>query len=548
MKNKNYPLYKVDHVNNLKELINHNAIKYGDKPAFTFELKNEVISISYRKFNSDVNALGTEFDFIGIKNAKIAVIGENSYEWILTYFAAVNSGNVIVPLDRELPAESIRNLINDSGAEVFVYSETYSDIAEYLQKNDAMIKHYFNMKDFPEMINRGEMIIRSGELTVVDYKVDNHALAAILYTSGTTGIAKGVMLSHKNLISNVIAGCKACFFTDVSLFVLPLHHSFAFTGGILIMLHSGCNIVINKSLKNVSEDLKKYKPSNTLLVPLFIETFYKKVWDNAKKSGKAELLKKLIKISNALLKIGIDIRGKLFKTVLTAFGGNIDVIITGGAPIDFKYIKGFRNFGIKILNGYGITECSPVVSVNRNNYYRDGSIGQVFSSCKVKIINSDENGHGEIYVMGDIVMLGYYNNEQATKEAFDGEWFKTGDIGYLDDDGFLFITGRKKNIIILNNGKNVYPEELEHVILNKIPYIKETVIYAEDNIIIAEMFLDTENEPECASRLSSDISKVNQELPQYMTIGKTLIRDSEFPKTTTKKIKRQYKNGGNVNA
>jgi long-chain acyl-CoA synthetase len=425
-RNKPYPLYKIKQLSNLKELITLASEKYGDQPAFTYERKKRQVSVSYRQFKSDVDALGTAIYDMGIANTKIAVIGENSYEWILAYFATVNSGNVIVPIDRELPPEDVKHIISDCDAAVFVYSETYADIAEHLKNADTSVQRFISMNTVPEMLETGNSLIHNGENNIADYTIDGNALAAILYTSGTTGMAKGVMLSHKSIAHDVVAGCQLCSFSGVSLFVLPLHHSFALTGGILIMLHSGCNIVINKSLKTVADDLKKYKPNNTLLVPLFVETFYKKVWDNAEKAGKAKLLKTLIKVSNALLKAGIDVRAKIFKTVQAALGGNIDLIITGGAPIDFKYIKGFRDFGIQILNGYGITECSPVVSVNRKHHYRDGSIGRVFPACEVKILDPDENGHGEICVKGDIVMLGYYNNEQATKEAFDGEWFKTG--------------------------------------------------------------------------------------------------------------------------
>jgi long-chain acyl-CoA synthetase len=283
----------------------------------------------------------------------------------------------------------------------------------------------------------------------------------------------------------------------------------------------------------------KFKPFNMILVPLFVETIYKKIWADAKKQDKDKMLKKMVGVSNRLLKIGIDIRHLLFKSVIKSFGGNLKLIVSGGAPLDPRYVKGFREIGIIVLNGYGITECSPIVSVNRNEYYRDGSVGQIYSCCEVKIAEPDENGHGEICVKGKNVMLGYYKNEQATKEAFDGEWFKTGDIGYLDQDGFLFISGRKKNLIILSNGKNVYPEEMEYAILTDIPYVKEVVVYAESDAIVAEIFLDDKNYPDCTLTINGDISRLNRTLPLYKNIGKIVIRDIEFPKTTVKKIKRQ---------
>jgi len=541
MKNKKYPFYNIESINNLKELINLIAEKYGDNPAVTFERDNNIINISYRQLKSDIEALGTAFWDLGIQNEKIALIGENSYEWILTYFAAVNGGNIIVPLDRDLPEADIKNLIDDSETKTFVYSDSFSDIQEYLRDNNANINNYINMNNIAGMIDKGSLLIKNGDRRVVDYNIKNHDFATLIYTSGTTGVAKGVMLSHFGFARDIVASCQSVKLTGSNLLVLPLHHSFSFTGCILYMLLSGSEIIINKSLKRITQDLLKYKPHNIFLVPLFVETFYKKIWDGAQSKNKDGLLKKLIGISNILLKTGIDLRRVLFKSILKEFGGNLELIVTGGAPIDAKYIKGLRDFGIMTLNGYGITECSPVVCVNRNNYFRDGSVGPIFPCCEAKIAEPDENGHGEIYIKGDIVMLGYYKNEQATKNAFDGEWFKTGDIGYIDGDGFLFISGRKKNLIILNNGKNVYPEEIEFALLNQISYVKEVVVYAEDNAITAEMFLDTENNPDCAANIDGDILKLNRTLPVYKNIAKTIIRDTEFPKTTTKKIKRSYK-------
>ncbi|MCL2517381.1 MAG: AMP-binding protein [Oscillospiraceae bacterium] len=535
MKNKNYPFYDVTPVKNLKELIEVIAEKYGDNNAITFERNNDDVHITYRRLKSDVEALSAAFFSLGIKDDKIAVIGENSYEWLLTYFAAVNSGNVIVPLDRDLPAADVLNLVNDSGTKVFVYSDSYSDMMEHLRDNGTDITHYINMDEIAGIIEK-----HAGKS--VNIEIDDNAFAVLLYTSGTTGVAKGVMLSHYAIACDTVACCQSVKVRYNNLLVLPLHHSFGLTACVLYMLLSGSEIVINLSLKRLIQDLLKYQPYNAFLVPLFVETFYKKIWDGAKKKGKDGLLRKLIGISNFLLKIGIDVRRKLFKSVLKELGGNLELIVSGGAPIDAKYVKGLRDFGIITLNGYGITECSPVVSVNRNRYYRDGSIGLVYPCCEVRIAEPDENGHGEICVRGGNVMLGYYKNEQATKEAFDGEWFKTGDIGYLDSDGFLFISGRKKNLIILSSGKNIYPEEMEFAVLNNIPYVKEVVVFAEADTIVAEMFLDTENYPECAGVVNEDILMLNRTLPVYKNIGKTVIRETEFPKTTTKKIKRNNKN------
>ncbi|MCL2292067.1 MAG: AMP-binding protein [Candidatus Bathyarchaeota archaeon] len=546
MKAKNYPLYKIDQVDNLKMLISMVSDKFGDSSAFIFEKNGAVVSISYRQLKRDIDLFGSVLCDLGVQNEAVSVIGENSYEWILSYFAVTNSGNVIVPLDRELPVADVRNLIDYSNAKVLIYSDAYSDVAHYLQESGARIQHYINMKTIPVLIQNKNALISQGECKLLDFEVDSNKMAALLYTSGTTGAAKGVMLSHFGLIHDAIAATQYVGIFGNNMLVLPLHHSFGFTAGVCAMLLTGSEIAINSSLRNISKDMQKFKPYNMFLVPLFVETFYQKIWDTAKKNKKEGLLKSLIKLSNFLLKIKIDVRRILFKSVLASFGGNLNLIVAGGAPLDIKYVRGFRDIGINVLNGYGITECSPVVSVNRNKYYRDGSIGLVLPVCEVKIANPDENKHGEIYVKGNIVMLGYYQNDKATKESFEGEWFKTGDIGYFDKDDFLYIVGRKKNLIVLKSGKNVYPEELELALLKQIEYIKEVVVYAMDDTIVAEIFLDVVNYPNCSSQLSGDILSFNQAQPMYKRICKPLIRETEFPKTTTKKIKRRYETEGNI--
>ena len=538
MRNRNYPLYEVEAVHSLKELIDRTADLYKDRPALTFERKKEMVSVSYSQFRSDIEALARGMFGDSSAGCTVAVIGENSYEWILTYFAVVNSGNVILPLDKELTDAEIKNLLDDSCTEALVYSNDYSDVAKYVGEYGAGVQRYISTDRLWELIDQGAALIRdSGQAAAVEHETDYNAPAVLLYTSGTTGRPKGVMLSHFNLASDAAASCRHVGIFGNNMLVLPLHHSFGFVAGVCAMLLKGSEICISSSLKRTVSDLTKFKPANMFLVPLFVETFYKKIWETAKKQGKDKLLRRMIGLGKILLKAGIDVRRLLFKPVLSALGGNLKLIVSGGAPLDVKYVEGFRDIGINILNGYGITECSPIVSVNRNRYYRDGSVGQVLPCCEVRIADPDENGHGEINVRGDPVMLGYYNNEQATRDAFDGEWFITGDIGYLDRDGFLFVSGRKKNLIILNNGKNVYPEEIESELL-RIGYIKETVVYAQDNTIVAEVFLDTENAPDCQARLDHDIIKLNKTLPPFKNIGKTLIRDVEFPKTTTKKIKR----------
>ncbi|MDR1688463.1 MAG: AMP-binding protein [Clostridiales bacterium] len=512
----NYPLYEVEPLGDLRELVNHNAEKYGSDPAFIFERNNEIISVSYQQFKADIEALGTAFYDMDIKNAKIAVLGENSYEWILTYFTTVNSGNVIVPLDNQLPVEEVKNLVEHSEASVFIYSESYSDIAEHLKENVASIKHYINMKNLRNLKERGFTLLVKGVNSVADYKLDQSVLAMLSYTSGTTGKAKGVMLSHSNLTSEAVAICKNIFFPKKSLLVLPLHHASGFLAFLCMSIY-GTSIVINSSMKNLRSDFLKYEPHITVFVPLMIETFYKQ----------------LKSISNANC-------GKQTTEGYASqlFGENLSVIISGGAPLDKQLVEGFRTFGIEVINAYGLTECSGIISTGRNDYNRAGSCGQIVPCAEVKVSNPDKNGHGEIWTRGKHVMLGYYKNEQASKEVFVDEWLKTGDIGYVDADGFLYVTGRAKNMILLSNGKNVYPEEVEMVIQHNLTYVKEVVVYADDNEIVAEMFLDIVNHPECLSGLNHDIGELNRSLPPFKNISRIVVRETEFPKTTTRKIKR----------
>jgi long-chain acyl-CoA synthetase len=554
--NKPYPLNKIKWLYNIRELIEYSDEKFGANNAFTYEDDNGgEVNISFNRFKREITALGASFYSSKIKNEKIAILGETSYLWILSYFAGVNGGNAIVPLDKNLPATNLEALIKDSEAAVLIYSDDFVDVANKIKTDKLRLK--FNIKtDVADMIEAGKKLVAGNSehaKEFIDYKLDSDKLAAIIYTSGTTGVSKGVMLSHKNMMSDMCLGVKNVEISGRELLLLPLHHSFSFTACILAAIYFGCNIAINKSLKNVLNDLQKYKPDCVLLVPLFVETFYKRIWQGAIRQKKDKLLGSMINMSNFLLKFNVDLRKIIFKSVLkSAFGGNLDTIITGGAPIDEKYIKGFREFGVNIMNGYGITECSPIVAVNRNGYYKDGSVGLVLSEIKIKILDPDEDGCGEICVQGDIVMMGYYNNPEATKDAFfegsDGKWFKTGDIGKVDEDNFLYISGRKKNLIILNNGENVSPEGLEQEILNEYEYVKEVVCFQENNLIAAEVFFNMEYIEETGTqdvnygdKLNEDIVIFNRKQPPQKNIGKIIVRNIEFPKTTTLKIKRIYK-------
>lgn len=514
---KNYPLYKHPELKSLRELIDWNAERHPGDVAFRYREGTQIISVSYAQFKADVDALSTFFLGQGTQGAKIAVVGENSYLWILAYFAVVLSGNIIVPLDKELPDEEIAMLLTRCEAEVLIYSNTYADTAEKMLQ-EKRVGTILSLKDFPTCLESGIERPTVGG-------VDENAVCSIIFTSGTTGDPKGVMLTQKNLMADTLGACQNAMPTGRSLLVLPLHHTFAFTTGVLAMMVYGVPICINKSLRCFTKDMQTFKPRIMILVPLYVETTHKNIWKTAKTQGKDKLLKGLIAASNLLRRFGLDFRRKLFRSILEQFGGELDTIICGGAFLKQTYIDSMDAIGIQILNGYGITECSPVVSVNRNQYSREGSIGLPLPCCEVKIID------GEICVRGENVMVGYYRDEAATLETFTGGWFKTGDLGYLDEDGFLFITGRGKNLIILSNGKNVAPEELEEKLLD-IAGVQEVLVYAENGLITAEIFTQQENE------VRGSVTALNKELPGYKRIQKVIFRDTEFEKTTTKKIKR----------
>ncbi len=531
---KEYPYYDFPDMRDLKQLIDYAAESYGEKVAFMFEKDKENVCVSFEQFKNDIYALGTYFYSIGLKNEKIALIGENSYEWVTTYLATVGSSNVIVPIDKELGAKEVANLVNNCGAKAFVYSEAKAALIDEAKSLMPDIEKYIPMKDFGDILVKGNEIIESGNDEYEKNEIDVEALCTIIYTSGTTGDPKGVMLSQKNLTFDMVHSCRNLLEPPDTVAVLPLHHTFGFMAAILCQIYAGHKVYINNNLKNILRDIKTIKPYHISVVPLFVETFYKSLWKNVRKQGKEKLLKTLIKISNGLRKVGIDLRKVLFKSVKEGFGGNLEMIIAGGAPLDLKYAKGFEDLGISVINGYGITECSPIVSTDRNKKYKFGAAGVPIPGVEVKILDPNEDGEGEILVKGDIVMMGYYNNPEATADAFVDGWFKTGDYGTIDSDGFIHITGRKKNIIILSNGKNVYPEEVEAVIL-KVEGVTEVVVYGEDDVICAEIYTET---PEEQERIKKDVQALNATLPPMKQIKRIHFRDTEFEKTTTKKIKR----------
>ena len=539
MKNKVYSLYEVKEAKTIKELITQTSIENKAK-AFFYTKRKEVMSVTYEHFFNDINNFGTALYAMNLRNTKIAVLGSNSYQWILSYFSIVMGGNTVVPLDKELSAKELSTIIQESKCKAIIYDDNYSDVIEEIKKQNTHLEKYMNMNEEEVYIEKGKQCTDARK-EFIHCKINPSDLASIVYTSGTTGKSKGVMLTHYNIVSNAIDASKFVEFSDTAMLVLPLHHMFSIVASLLVPLTQGVPIYINTSLKRLQNDFKIAKPQNMALVPLFVENLHKKIWDGIKEQNKTTLVKTLIVISNCLLKVGIDLRRVLFKKILSVFGGNLDLLICGGAMLDEKYIKEFRAFGINLLNGYGITECSPVVSVNRNNHYKDGSVGQVLPGFDIKIDST-----GEILVKGNSVMKGYYNNDNETNLVFKDDWFKTGDLGYIDKESFLYITGRVKNLIILANGKNVSPEELE-IKLMTISGIKEVLVYSDKSKILAQIYPDHEYMSEegiedVEGYLKEQIDIFNKNIASYKQISSIKLRDTEFNKTTTKKIKRKVSN------
>lgn len=514
---------------NFRELVEHCAEDNPDGAAFRWLDGDTEVQRTYAEFKSDIECLGTYLYYNGFKKARIAVIGENSYEWILAYYTAVIGGNVVVPIDRDLPAASIVNVLKDSGAKLLIYSDHYNRVIDDIRKASGV--KTINKSRLSELIAEGRELLERGKDKYLFAEIDKDAMSAIIYTSGTTGTPKGVMLSQYGILQNAFAAVRNVKIYGTSLLVLPIHHTFGFTAGIVAVMFYTQPIAISRSLRTFASDMLYFKPENMFVVPAFVEAIYKKIMKAVEEKKMTRAFSALVKGSNTLRKFGIDKRDRLFRSVREGLGGNLNTVISGGAPLDARYCRYFDDLGITLLNGYGITECSPILAVNCNEWNKFGSVGKILDNAELRVLDGDETGTGEICARGSSVMLGYYNNRQATLDAFDGEWFKTGDIGSIDEDGFLYISGRSKNLIILDNGKNIYPEELEELIL-RIPEAIEAVVYSENDVITAEIFTDDPAAVQLA------VKNMNRNLPVYKRVRSLKFRSAEFEKTTTRKIKR----------
>jgi long-chain acyl-CoA synthetase len=580
MKENNVDGYqKVRNIVSLKHMLNTSVELYHDRPAFLVKMERggSYHEIKYNQLKNDVDALGTKLMELGLLGTKIAIIGENCYQWIVTYLAVVNGVGVVVPLDKELNKEETTNLLETADCKAIFFTDTYEEFfQDYKIDYKVRMNMYGDRTDLnqelpiePEtdgvinwesLVGAGEKMTKEGDRRYVDLEVDAEEMRMILFSSGTTGKAKGIMLCHRNIVINIMDTRKIVEVdpTDRTLSILPIHHTFECTIGVLTMLYSGASIAFYEGLKYVSKNLVEAEATILVGVPLIFESVYSKIWKQAEKTGKAEVLKKAIKVNHFLKSLGISVEKKLFRAVHDSFGGKLRLMVTGAAAIDPNVCRGFEDLGIRMVQGYGLTECAPLVTGPdfKDTYKKAGSVGKAVASGEIKIIDADSDGIGEVIYRGPNVMLGYYNMPEETAEVIKDGWFYTGDLGFLDEDGWLYLTGRKKNVIVTKTGKNIYPEEVE-LYVNRNKYIQESLVHGieEDTSdgttvsvqirpaydVIYEEFGNNFDDDSIYTLIKKAIGEINESLPIYKRIRNISVRKDEFIKTTTKKIKR-YQN------
>lgn len=564
-------LYKAEKHDSIKEYIEDAINKNSKKDAFIVKSQenNEIkyTHISFEEFGKQIKNLAEGLIDLGLEGKRIAIIGHNSYHWVKSYIATICSVGIVMPLDKGLQPSELELSLKRGKADAIIFEDEYLEIIKNIrQYNQTSVKNFISMTELEknegfvslkDLEEKGKKILEKTEnekefyLKASPMSKKPEELATIIFTSGTTSMSKAVMLSNKNIASNMydMMCAEKILSTDVNLLFLPLHHTFGSTQ-MLLFFSNGATTVFCDGLRHIQENLKEYKVTTFVCVPLLLEVMYKNIWKAIEKQGKTKQIKFALKLSNALRKIKIDIRRKIFKPILDQFGGELRFIISGAAAINKEVAKGFNDFGIFTIQGYGLTETSPVLCAENEKHIRYGSVGLPFPSVQIKIENKNEEGIGEITAKGPNVMLGYYEMEEETSNVLKDGWFYTGDLGYLDKDGYLFITGRKKNVIVLKNGKNIYPEELEQVI-TKLPYVAEVMVYGkekEDDLVVSakivydkdyvkKNYKDKTNE-ELKEIFWQDIKEINKTMPTYKYIKNLVVTDEPMIKTTTAKIKR----------
>ncbi len=566
------PIYQTRKITDLKDLMVQSAKLFGDRNAFYIKGKNgEYYGKTYTELKSDIDAFGTALISLGLKGKKIAILSQNRSEWCTSYLTITGGTGVVVPLDKELPFNEIENLISRADVSAIVFSSKYRNDMKKLSLN-SRVEYYIDIDQKEEvsdgflsyscLIEKGRNLLKQGDRSYLDAEIDPEAMCALIFTSGTTDLAKGVMLSSKNIVSNVTAVVSVLYIdeNDSVLSILPLHHTYECTAGFLVMMYSGCCMSFNEGLKYIVQNLQETKPTILMLVPLILENMHKKIVKQASKTRMGKIkFNTAIEISNFLYNLfKIDIRKKLFKQVLNTFGGRIRLVISGAAAVNPDVSNDLCAMGIRIVQGYGLTEFSPIVAVNNDRGFRHDSAGKALAGVDVQLENVGEDGIGEFVISGDSVMLGYYQNPTATRNILKDGRLYTGDLGYIDEEGYIYITGRKKNVIVTKNGKNIFPEEVE-AYLAKCPFVRESLVWGRfdeetgETEVNAQILPDIDeikdklginivSNDEIRKILHTEIKEINKQMPLYKRIKDFTIREDEFAKTTTKKIKRYVEN------
>ena len=557
---KNQILHEKKYFANVRELVEWAGEEHDDKIAYSYRPNPHRADTAYRSFRrlrNDVRALASSLIAMGCHGKHCALIGKFSYEWVLTYLSVLSIGGVLVPLDRDWGAEDLADTVAKADAEFLFMDEDIAEKAKTIEAGVTLLSPTVYLQTKEERKDTLLSLVEDGRSRFAIHpdryfsaRIAPDALSLLVFTSGTTGKGKGVMLTQKNVLSDLCDVIPYMDFGKKTVGVLPPHHTYG--SSVMIIGHAiiGAEVYISAGIRYVAKELKEQKPEHLIAVPLYLETFYRKIKATLKEQGKEELVQRMMKISRRARRAGLDVRKKLFSAIRAAFGGELKMIISGGAPINPEIIAFFEDIGITTLNGYGITECAPIVAVNRSRNVVHGSVGNVLSVNRVKIRKPNEDGEGEICVRGENVMLGYYKDKDATEEAFDSDgYFRTGDYGKLTKDGILYITGRKKNLIILSNGKNVYPEEIENALI-AVPGVLDIVVYEgqsrrgmENNAIVAEIYpdkdyFDKNSIPDKRAYFKEHIDTYNKTAVPYKKIGVLKVREDEFPKNTLRKIMR----------
>ncbi len=542
----------------IKELIYNAAQQFPNNNAFRYKVNgvnSEITSVTYMQLIADMEALGTSMRARGLEGVRIGIIGENCFPWYLCHLAAVCGGNISVPFDKGLTAVELQTCVRRSEVRVVFYDTKLQKLVDEIKENISADVEFLPMTGaesvIPGMIEEGKRLLSEGDNRFLDTEIKEEDIAVFLFTSGTTNDSKIVMLSHANLSSNVrdMHQMKMFFPNDVNMAFLPLHHSFGL-GGVMVFLAAGADNVFCDGLKYVQKNFTEYGVSVFVGVPLIVENLYNKVMKQVEKQGKTKTVEKGLKISNTLRKFGIDVRRKLFAEIIDKLGGSLRLIICGAAALDPKVGKGLNDFGIATIQGYGLTETSPVLSAEHPNDLCAGSVGKPMVSVEIKIDEPDENGIGEIIAKAPNVMVGYYNQPKETAEAIQDGWFHTGDLGKIDKDGNIWITGRLKNVIVLKNGKNVFPEEIEEHIA-KIPYVAECMMFTREKhnelVLWCKMVYDKASadadgldKEQVAAIIAEGMAKINADLPSFKYVNHFILTDEPMIKTTTQKIKRRF--------